>query len=288
MELKQNPFSFYDFLGYFTPGAIAIYGGMLIFTHAEPGVLTRQAALDTVGIGSAQLYVPFVLAAYLLGHFLSYLSSITVERFAIWVHGYPSRFLLGLPVRAFWAIPRAEIPVRFVVGLLLFPIPLLDSTVGKYFFLRRLFAAPLDDHLRGVIQRKVEHLMLHRAQVALSEYSLTDDHDFFRFVYHFTLENAPNHVAKMQNYVALYGFLRTITFVFALVAWSSLGHLVISLVALLAGESPALGPFVTPLILFSAATYVAYTAFMKFYRRFSLESLMALSVVYSSSSEKAR
>ena len=35
MNIKQNPFSFYDFLGYFTPGAIFLYGVLLITGHVS-------------------------------------------------------------------------------------------------------------------------------------------------------------------------------------------------------------------------------------------------------------
>lgn len=33
--LKQNPFSLYDFLGYFTPGAIFLYGCMAAISHSH-------------------------------------------------------------------------------------------------------------------------------------------------------------------------------------------------------------------------------------------------------------
>jgi hypothetical protein len=34
------------------------------------------------------------IASYVVGHFVAYLSSITVEKLAIWSYGYPSYFLL--------------------------------------------------------------------------------------------------------------------------------------------------------------------------------------------------
>lgn len=45
MELNQNPFSLYDFLGYFIPGAIFIYGAIAIYAHSQPNLywpLIRQ------------------------------------------------------------------------------------------------------------------------------------------------------------------------------------------------------------------------------------------------------
>ena len=36
MDIKQNPFSLYDFLGYFTPGAIFLYGAFAVVGHVMP------------------------------------------------------------------------------------------------------------------------------------------------------------------------------------------------------------------------------------------------------------
>ena len=92
MDVKQNPFSIYDFLGYLIPGAVFLYGTLFIFEHISPlndGAFGFNAA--NLSFEKPETYVPFVLLAYVVGHFLSFLSSITVERYSIWAHGYPSK-----------------------------------------------------------------------------------------------------------------------------------------------------------------------------------------------------
>lgn len=281
MDIKPNPFSLYDFLGYFTPGALTIYGGILVRAHIE-GPLTLENAPEAISISKSELYVPFILSAYLLGHFLSFLSSVTVERYAIWSHGYPSRFLLNLPVNGFWEVEKKqERAVRFFLGIVLFPIPLFGHTVGRLLCLRTLFAKPLDERLSSLLREKVKGLIIHNGQIKKPEkYTLEEDHDFFRYVYHFSVENSSNHLPKMQNYVALYGFIRTVCFVFIIGSWFVTCHLVDHLLHASNGEYVSIAPLFWMSASLMAICYVAYMGFMKFYRRFSLEALMAMAVIY--------
>jgi hypothetical protein len=72
----------------------------------------------------------------------------------------------------------------------------------------------------------------------------------------------------MQNYVALYGFLRTSCLIAILAFWWTLyNHHWLTA----AGSC--------------AVAFLLYVGFIKFYRRFSLEAMMAVSVVVQSSSE---
>lgn len=288
MEIKPNPFSFYDFLGYFTPGALVLYGGILVHAHIE-GPLTVQKTVEGLSFGKAELYVPFVLSAYLLGHFLSFLSSVTIERYAIWSHGYPSRFLLKLSVPSYWKVEeKAELVVRFLAGMVLFPLPVLGFTAGRVLYLRNLLARALDEELSTLLHEKVKDLLIQKGQINNPErYSLEKDHDFFRYVYHYAVEHATNHLAKMQNYVALYGFLRTVCLIFVVGSWFVLWHLGDHVLRILNGEGVEIVSLGWLLGGFMVASYVAYMGFMKFYRRFSLEALMAMAVVFQRESNPA-
>ncbi len=75
----------------------------------------------------------------------------------------------------------------------------------------------------------------------------------------------------MQNYVALYGFLRTICLLAILLWWFALWS---------AFQSPHGGWVSTLDLLWTAIlAYLLFMAFMKFYRRFSLEVYMGLTAV---------
>lgn len=274
MKPSQNPFSLYDFLGYFVPGAFAIFSYCL-------GVAWVDKSLDFIGtmrrfgLDTAEAYLPFVILAYVLGHIFSYVSSVTVERYSVWVNGYPSKYLLGVKPKGYWQVAehkRLWVVIRFCVGLLLLPISLLDLLIGRCLGLRELHASELDPLLKTTIQRKVARFLAIRGEIdEPDKYGTALEHDFFRPVYHYTLEQAPNHQPKFQNYVALYGFLRTITLIMSLLFWASL---------LLAWKHHFRAPMPWVFVVFTGVSaYVLFLGFMKFYRRFSLEALMALVVV---------
>lgn len=132
-----------------------------------------------------------------------------------------------------------------------------------------MIGRPLDPLLSEIIRTNVERLLRRRSGVAdLKEYGSPVATDYFRFAYHFAVENCPSHFAKMQNYVALYGLMRTLTFVAILFWWVAFVHLFwagpISLV-------------IASNLLLSALSIVLYLSFIKFYRRFNLEVYMAIS-----------
>lgn len=286
MNVRQNPFSIYDFLGYLVPGAFSVYAALLAWSLIDPTRGFGQA-VDHFGLGAAETYLPFVLFAYMLGHFLSFLSSITVEKYAVWAYGYPSKTLLNIPHPGYWHMKERVAQrkaIRLLVGLLLAPVSVQDYLLGRKLGMRELYNRALDPLLVASLKSKLQALFTAVADVPNpAEYGSAVDHDYFRFAYHYALEKASNHVQKFQNYVALYGLLRTITLVHVLLFWVSLVWLVVELWAQrLFGESAWSEAFfclATALI----ACYCFYMAFVKFYRRFSLEALMAMAVVFSAS-----
>jgi len=276
MEMKQNPFSFYDFLGYLIPGAVFLYGMLLIFGHISSEYSAIDFIVNQLAFDKAEIYIPFVLLAYIAGHFLSFISSITIERYSIWAHGYPSKYLLGIPSKSYFQVEENKALrkiMRVSVLILLAPISILDWLVGAKAGLRELYAKPLDKLLVYVLRRRIESLIDNHAQVPdRNAHGKAGQLDFFRYVYHYAVEHAHNHVPKMQNYVALYGFLRTLTLISLLLFWIVAWHLITGKMSLV---------FNLLVILISASmSYLLFMGFVKFYRRFSLEALMAMAVTY--------
>lgn len=276
MELKQNPFSLYDFLGYFTPGAIFLYCILLALGHLETKGFSLSYVNTYLSFDKAEIYIPFILAAYLSGHFLSFLSSITVERFSLWAHGYPSKYLVGITHKGYFSASDHEllrVVIRLFVFVILAPISTLDLILGKVIGMRELYAKRLDPLLIEVLRKRIEALIDKHAGIKNKEkYGPARDTDFFRYAYHYALEHAPSHVTKMQNYVALYGFLRTLTLIVLITFWVVAWHVLD-------------GSFATPaaiwtLCIVGVIAYLFFMGFVKFYRRFSLEALMAMAVTY--------
>lgn len=265
MDTKQNPFSLYDFLGYFTPGAIFLYGCMAIFAHSKPSL----EIIDFITFDKAEVYIPFVLISYTTGHLISFVSSIFIEKYSEWTIGYPSKYLLGYQVDGYFSGNKV---LRFLVALVLAPISILELFLNIIISYRKTYAKPVDFLLRDIIRAKTNKLLnLHSGLQKPPEGSSAITTNFFLFIYHYVVEKAPNHFPKMQNYVALYGFLRTLTLISVIFFWCLLFHI-----------SDGLFSFNESLIYLTSSSLLSltfYLSFVKFHRRFSLEVLMALTAI---------
>lgn len=58
--LKQNPFSLYDFLGYFTPGAIFLYGCMAAIGHSHFEKSFVEYVKQYQSLDKPEFYIPFI------------------------------------------------------------------------------------------------------------------------------------------------------------------------------------------------------------------------------------
>jgi len=272
MNIKQNPFSVYDFLGYFTPGAIFLYSLLFGYAHMSKSANPQEYITNTLGFDKAEIYIPFVLASYTLGHLLSFLSSISVERFSILAHGYPSKYLLKMETDGYFE-SKGSLFIKLVLLIAILPISVFEYFIGYAFNLRAMYTKPLDRVLRVLISKKINKLVTMHGDIKKpGDFGKPEKTDFFRYAYHYAVEHAPNHLPKMQNYVALYGFLRTLSFISVLIFWVIVWHTFSGSF----GSLEASGWLLASSIL----SYILFMAFMKFYRRFSLEALMALSVSY--------
>lgn len=279
MDIKQNPFSLYDFLGYLIPGAMLLYGIAAAISHVDQGLNAFDEIAKHTGFKRAELYAPFVLTAYTAGHLLSFLSSITIERYSIWMFGYPSKYLLNIPHVGYYSVDEKKFirgVLRTVVWIVMFPVTVLDFVLGRWAGFRDLYAKGLDPLLVNVINGKVKDLLVNHAGLkSPTAQGWPANHDYFRYVYHFAIEHADNHLQKMQNYIALFGFLRTLTLLSIIFFWVIVCHGVMEPVSYL--------PFIKLAVFSSLVSYIFFMGFEKFYRRFSLEALMAFCVTYPES-----
>lgn len=267
MEVKQNPFSVYDFFGYFTPGAIFIFFFFWVFD------LSFVDISNGFGLTKAEAYVPFILFSYSIGHVVNFLSSVTIEKYALWTMGYPSKSLLGVDRNGYFHFDDNKVlraTIRVFIFIIILPVSFIDFVLGYVFKFRNLYAKPLDPLLIRVIKNKIELVITTKGGVCdLSNFGNAETTNFFNYAYHYAVEHAPNHLPKMQNYVALYGFLRSLCALSVIAFWMLVFH----------DNGICVGDFSLTLFLLSVFSYFLFMAFVKFYRRFSLEAMMAVSVV---------
>jgi hypothetical protein len=272
MKPGQNPFSLYDFLGYFTPGALFLLFLMTFFKQFQiyiPHLASsieawKSSPLDFLG---TQALLPFILVAYAIGHLLNYLSSLIIERYALWIDGYPSKYLFGIHSPGYWSVGDKvcrRYALRFFLGLILLPLFIWDMP-GRWFTINRLYLRPLDEVTQKLIKIKLDKISKRMGRK--DSFDLLNN-NFFNILYHYAIHRCGAHQSKFQNYVALYGFQRTLCLMFVFFSWASFVHILVCEESLLART--------LILIITSGLTYIFFLAFNKFHRRFNIEVLLAV------------
>jgi hypothetical protein len=268
MKIDQNPFSIYDFLGYLIPGLFFTYATIFVVKYD----FNNPFHLPLMDIKMDQYFIIIILS-YIVGHILSFLSSVTVEVFAIWTLGYPSRYLLDLAFPGFWHnITNGKNMFNTILKLLMivmiFPVIITDIIVRKIFRTKKLLGKSADKFTISLIQEKIpQYLEEHFKIDKKTYYPLNkEDNDFFNIIYHYCLEECTTHVSKMQNYVALYGFTRTLCFSLIALIW------IIIIKGF--GGTPSLTVFIV-ITFGTIISGILYLDFNKFFRKFSLEAFMA-------------
>ncbi|HFJ9806491.1 hypothetical protein Q4R32_05895 [Morganella morganii] len=276
--MKQNPFSFYDFLGYLIPGATFLYILTFIFGFNITSFFALSDGSDSSIKHEILFFIPIIIFTYIVGHAFSLLSSFFIENFSKYFYSYPSKFLFT-ENHHFWFLSEKEkkheyinIASRFFLLTSLLPISII------LFILKDLGISLFDQakilprNLGDIVFKKCNEILTKNLRIPKKSISCQRDidglgDDYFRIIYHFIFENSEKHSSKLQNYVALYGFCRNISFVFIVNFWLSLYFSMIE-------KSCCI--YLT--IVFAIFSFLFFTGFVKFYRRYTLEALMGVTV----------
>lgn len=300
--MEKNPFSIYDFMGYLFPGIIALYFIQLVWDGNENSIYNILNVSNFEGITTKldksinlETSIVCVVLAYIIGHIIAYMSSVTIEYFANKTFGYPSEYLMDsngqtwwkLVFRYFFNLDNDELETcemikhiilqiisgcfiwRLMISCVLFPISFMTFVLGSLFGINRFITRPLDNYLINGIKNKYSNLISR-----IGVYHSTDELkcDYHRVIMHYVYYNLPVCQNKTDNYVSLYGFLRSICFI--------LNGMFIFITAKIIPTLDINASFDekkvwTWSVLF-VLSYISFLAFVKFYRRFTLENYMIM------------
>ncbi len=273
MEPKTPQLTAYDLLGYLVPGlafiafadlSIAFHLNHINFEYAK--IIERYRG---VSWGAA---IPLMLLAYYLGHIISFLSSYTLERHARWIYGAPSKVLLGEGPPCYFFKPfNFNWAVKLAIAVFMFPI-LWIELLGKLLKLRNSDLNAFDDLVKDMVNKAHANLF-YRSGLDFSKYSAREfrQYDYERLGLHYALESAPAHLFSLRNYVVLYGFLRSMSFVFLLICWTLIFHYIIEF------RFDKLCLYFLSVGIFC---FISYAAFLKFWFRYYRESMMAVTAIF--------
>jgi hypothetical protein len=163
---------------------------------------------------------------------------------------------------------KAIILLKIVLLVVLFPISIMNFTIGHLLGINAFVTRSLYNNLKSIIKKKTQ-LMLSKLDIYVQTASDWDSH---RMVLHYVYHNIPSSQRKTDNYIALYGFLRCISFIFC-VAFDALFVYALSTINFKAQISWTL---VIEVVILFVIAYVSYLGFTKFYRKYTLENYMAL------------
>lgn len=273
--MLKNPFSFYDFLGYLFPGLVCVI--FLKVVYSIDGEITLDSLFNQglVTSFSWKDTVQYTVLAYVVGHLISYFSSLTVEPYLIWSYGYPSVFLLNENYNKNFFDINTKVGKtgtycwKLLVCILVFPICLASLFFGRLLHFRYYVLKPLDSYLQQNINKKIDSLL---EKLKLSQRD--NDADVHRVLMHYNYEHYANHVRKYDNYIALYGFLRSLS----LLCSSIFIFLFIAELKTIDSNDTIDWKAIFILSALFCVTYLYYLGFIKFYRRYTLENLMSILV----------
>ena len=218
--MNKNPFSIYDFLGYLFPGLIFLTILFWIFHQGNislVGYFDFYKYIDLLKKGKdydwLESTVFIIVASYVTGHVIAYLSSSTVEYFTNRLFSYPSHYLLhnenftfrGMFSKYFKPFCVGNFVWRILVLLILFPVSAFMLFFGKLLSITSFVARPLDEYVRNSITNKLNNLS---TTLSLDRPDVNSDADYHRIVMHYVYLNIPNCQRKVDNYVAMYGASR--------------------------------------------------------------------------------
>ncbi|WXN25337.1 hypothetical protein WHU69_07815 [Escherichia coli] len=283
--MNQNPFSFYDFLGYLIPGGFFI---LLMYFCGLTFNLDIVIDLTELLRGQSQIfgilnYGSIVIISYIAGHFISITSAFFIEKYMNEELQYPSEYLFNklsddkknvLTPSSDKQNEDTKRKIKYcIIKVMLFPIIPWDYATQKLCYSQSL---PFQLANTTWLMIKEGYEKKFRIDDKLLNIRTGLHDDFFRLAYHYVYEFSNQHQTKIQNYVALYGFCRNICLVFVITFWISFLTLIYRAI-----EGGAVSYISISTLLSFFFVYVFYVGFVKFYRRYTLEVLMAFAVLQS-------
>ncbi|EIS8464498.1 hypothetical protein L0443_004495, partial [Salmonella enterica subsp. enterica serovar Johannesburg] len=217
--MNQNPFSFYDFLGYLIPGGFFI---LLMYFCGLTFDLDIVVDLTELLKGQSQIfgvlnYASIVIISYIAGHFISITSAFFIEKYMNEKLGYPSQYLFNklsddLEIVCTPSCCEQDEDIKRKIKYRIIKAVLLPITPWDYATQKLCYSQSLPFQLANTTWQIIKdgYEKKFRLDNELLKVGTGLHDDLFRLAYHYVYEFSNQHQSKIQNYVALYGFCRNI------------------------------------------------------------------------------
>jgi hypothetical protein len=230
-----------------------------------------------------QAAIPLLLVSYYVGHLVSFISSMSIERYARWRYGHPMYFLLDNSGEypCFFKT-GGEGPVwsqilRLFTAVAIWPLWFWEFMLLKSNILRN-YVRSMGPELVATVNEALGWLR-EKAGIKVDP-SPNYPAEFESLAINYTLEAAPAHVFSLRNYIVLYGFLRAMTLIVVIVSWLASLHTGWYYWNKEKNALIACGMFFLVGLGCGVICLISYGAFLKFWTRYNREALMGLTAVY--------
>lgn len=280
--MEKGPFSLFDFMGYFFPGALAMY----LIVMGQGDIISYFSIDFFLNTAKPFLELPFhmilfyIIVSYCLGHFLSFFSTLTVEKYTRLVYGDPSKNLLSESTNK-GKHPFRDIPFSKWRGILIalaWPLIVFDFIAVKILKYEHSYLKQISKPYLGLVRTRISDVF---REMGLKEDVFSDvENNYHQFLIHYNYEFTKYHGHKLMNYISLYGFLRVITLISCLFGSYLVCFFITRFGIDLSFEGLVNFTKNLAVICISMfATFVFYLGYLKFYRRYTQENLMLVLIV---------
>lgn len=287
MRVERMPFTVYDIVGYLLPGAIFLFLATYYFDTSlihQFFKLTEENSkqIEIQTFPMIVFFIFYLFFSYVFGHIISFFSSLIIEKIVVVEFGYPSDAILnGIRSNNTKTYQKEAGDSSYFLIILLaiigFPliifckfmkfVKLSDQIYNKKikwypyeafrFAYNSIFNAfherleSKDPMLRDKFQENIKN---------------NDNKLWFDMISSYIFQNIESTSIRMNNYLTMYGFLRSSNFVMLIMSWgyafkyyldNKFEYIITSLV-------------------FLTLNFLLTCAFMKFYRRYTQEAIYGI------------
>lgn len=287
-KLDKLPFTTYDIIGYLTPGIFSIWLTSYLFPNINSTERITSFFHEADAIPEQVIVSLSCLAIfYTIGHIISLVSSLLIERFLLFYFGYPSKFfvlenkinnatvrnIVKHNIQKNWRTPNF-----FFTTIMLFPIfpyLIICYIIGAHgYYVKRLDRSAAD-----ILISRFKKITRKNIQRNIEE----NDANWFRVVEYTVYRENPLSTSKMYNYVVMYGFLRSICLILITVTWYCLIKAIFMIVTVYPADWNLASLY--ECLIFSLITFFVFVGFAKFFRRYSEEAIWAFIAEYQQPAE---
>lgn len=281
-KASKLPFATYDIIVYFGAGAftLPLLGryGRPFFKEKMPLIFDSYSDETTSRVISA---VSIIFIIYVIGHGIAFLSSIFIERFVFRTAGPPS---LHIAQRA----AKDSLSFNLIIKQVSYSSYLINPTAADVFRLMLhlpvlpLYLVMYILGFHGFYETKLSKFVVRKSMARLStlvgyNFNNTFDMNWFKITEYTCANEYPRAMAKMYNYLSIYGLFRSISLIMLICTWLE----IIYWWALIPNgftDPKHYGNPILRIMVLQCFYFTSLAGFCKFSRRYAEDAVQALTL----------